>query len=87
MVDVEAACGEHNTCARNAGLLPGSNHDRVGRLLGRDAIPGAERGGVGKIGIAFKGFVIDAEERETRANLRLDSGCVVSQHRVRMADP
>ena len=32
-------------------------------------------------------LVLDAERREPVSDLRLDRGGVVSQHRVRMADP
>ena len=57
------------------------------RLLGRDAVPRAERRGVGEIRVAGERLVLDAEGREALTNPRLDRGAVVSEHRVRTADP
>ena len=87
VVDVEAARRENHAPARHRWILARGNDDHVRGLLRREPVATAERCGIGELRIAFDDLVLDSERAETLANASLDRRAVVSEHRVRSADP
>ena len=76
-VHVEPVRGEDDARRVARRIALADDQDRVGRVLGREAVRGAERGGIGERRIAGEQLVVDAERLE-RGDEPVASGRVVA---------